>query len=102
MAVKNRFNLKTIHKLIRKQKSKQNKTTALSKIETSKPNKWITLTYTGNESKRLARTLRKIDKNIKIVYKTNNKMNNIISNKIEHVNKYPRKGNLWTVMHKLQ
>ena len=43
MAVKNGFNLKTIHKLIRKQKSKQKKITALSKIETSKPNKWITL-----------------------------------------------------------
>ena len=37
MAAKNGFNLKTIHKLIRKQKSKQNKITALSKIETSKP-----------------------------------------------------------------
>ena len=72
MAVKNGFNLKTIHKLIRKQKSKQNKT-VLSKIETSKPNKWITLTYTGNESTRLARTLRKIDKNINIAYKTNKK-----------------------------
>ena len=68
MALKNGFNLKTIHKLIRKQKSKQNKITALSKIETSKPNKWITLTY-NNESTRLARTLRKIDKNIKIAYK---------------------------------
>ena len=92
MAVKNGFNLKTIHKLIRKQNSKQNKITALSKIETSKPNKWITLTYTGNESTRLARTLRKIDKNIKIAYKTNNKLNNIISNKIEQYNKYDRKG----------
>jgi hypothetical protein len=48
MAVKNGFNLKTIHKLIRKQKTKQNKITTLSKIETSKPNEWITLTYTGN------------------------------------------------------
>ena len=73
MAVKNGFNLKTIHKLIRIQKSKQNKITALSKIETSKPNKWITLTYTGNESTRLARTLRKI------AYKTNNKLNNIMA-----------------------
>ena len=35
MAVKNGFNLKTIHKLIRK----QNKITALLKIETSKPKK---------------------------------------------------------------
>ena len=88
MAVKNGFNLKTIHKLIRKQKSKQNKITALSKIETSKPNKWITFTYTGNESTRLAR----IDKNIKIAYKTNNKLNNVISNKIEQFNKYDRSG----------
>ena len=69
MAVKNGFNLKTIHKLIRKQKSKQNKITALSKIETSKPNKWIICIYTGNESTRLARKIRKIDNNIKIVYK---------------------------------
>ena len=37
-------------------------------------------------------TLRKIDKNIKIAYKTNNKLNNIISNKIEQYNKYDRKG----------
>ena len=47
MAVKNGFNLKTIHKLMRKQTSKQNKITALSKIGTNKPKKWITLTYTG-------------------------------------------------------
>ena len=63
----------TIQELIRKQKSKQNKITALSKTETSKPNKWITLIYTGNETTRLARTLRKIDKNIEIAYKANNK-----------------------------
>ena len=55
--MKNGFNIKIIHKLIRKQKSKQNKIIALSKIETSESNKWITLTYTGNESTRLARTL---------------------------------------------
>ena len=61
---------------------KQNKITALSKIETSKSNKRIAITYAGNESTRIARTLRKIDKNIKIAYKTNNKLNNIISNKI--------------------
>jgi hypothetical protein len=91
MAVKNGFNLKTIHKLTRKQKSKQNKITVLSEIETNESNKWITLTYTGNEST-IARTIRKIDKNIKIVYKTNNKLNNIISNKIEQYNKYDRKG----------
>ena len=56
---KNGFNLKTIHKLIRKHKPKQNKITALSNIETSKPNKWITLTHTGDESTRLARTIRR-------------------------------------------
>ena len=92
MTVKNGFSLITIHKLIRKEKSKQNKITALSKIETNKPNKWITLTYTGNKSTRLVRTIRKIDKDIKISYKTNNKLNNIISNKIEKYNKYDRKG----------
>ena len=36
-----------------------------------------TLTYTGNESTRLARILRKIDKNIKIAYKTNKLNNNL-------------------------
>jgi hypothetical protein len=46
----------------------------------------VTLTYTGNESTRLARKHRKIDRNIKIAYKTNNKLNNIISNKIEQYN----------------
>ena len=50
--------------------------------------------YTGNESTRLARTIRRIDKNIKIAYKTNNKLNNIISNKIEQYKKYD--------MHQLQ
>ena len=65
MPVKNGFNLKTIHKLIRKQKSKHNNS-AIESRRINKPNKWITLTYTGNESTRMARTLRKIDKNIKI------------------------------------
>jgi len=32
-----------------------------------------------------------MDKNIKIPYKTNNKMNNVISKKIEQFNKYNRK-----------
>ena len=59
----------------------------LSKIKANKPNKWITLTYTGNESTRLARTLRILDKIVKIAYKTNNKLNNILSNKIEQYNK---------------
>jgi len=39
MTVKNGFKLKTIHKLISKHKSKQDKITALPKVETSKPNK---------------------------------------------------------------
>ena len=34
--------------------------------------------YKGNESTRLTITIRRIDKNIKIAYKTNNKLNNII------------------------
>ena len=55
-----------------KHKSKQNKITAPSKIETSNPNKYITLTYTGNKSTRLARTIREIDKNIKIAYNSHN------------------------------
>ena len=59
LSLKNGLNLKTTHKLIRKQKPKQNKITALSKIETSKPNKWTKPAYTGNESTRLARTLKK-------------------------------------------
>jgi hypothetical protein len=81
MTVKNGFNLKTIHKLIRKHKSKQLNNSVIE--NRNKPNKWITLTYTGNESTRLARTIRRIDKNIKIAYKTNSNLNNIISNKIE-------------------
>ena len=81
MAVKNGFNLKTVHKLIRKHKYKQNKIKVLLKIETNKPNKWITFNFMGNESTRLARTIRKIDK-----------LNNIISNKTEQFNKYDRKG----------
>jgi len=48
------------------------------KIETNKPNKWITLIYTGNESTRLAGTIRRIKKYIKIAYKTNKKLNNLI------------------------
>ena len=51
MAVKNGFNLKTIHKLIRKQKSKQNKITALSTIETSKPFKILDGTTVENRGK---------------------------------------------------
>ena len=92
MAFKNGFNLKTIHKLIRKHKSKWNKITALSKVETSKPNKWTTLTYTGNESTRAARTIRKIDTVTKIAKKTNNKLNNIISNKVEQFNNTTGRG----------
>ena len=76
LSLKNGLNLKTTHKLIRKQKPKQNKITALSKIETIKHSKWILLTYTDNKSTGLAKTIRKINKNIKIAYKTN-KLNNI-------------------------
>ena len=60
MAVKNGFNLKTVHKLIRKHKYKQNKIKVLLKIETNIPNKWITFNFMDNESTRLARTIRKI------------------------------------------
>ena len=41
---------------------------------------------------RLATTIRRKDKNIKVAYKRNNKLNNIISIKIEQYNKYDRKG----------
>ena len=93
MAVKNGFNLKTIHKLIRTQTSEQNKITTLLKIETSKHNKRRALTYTGNESTRLATTMRRIGKNIKIAFKTNNKLNNnTISSKTVQYNKYDSKG----------
>ena len=61
MAVKSGFNLKLIHKLIIKHESKQNNITAVSKIKTNKPNKWITLIYIGNKSTRLTRIIRKID-----------------------------------------
>ena len=34
----------------------------------------------------------KIEKNIKIAFQRSNKINNIIANKVEHINKYDRKG----------
>ena len=58
------------------------------KIETNKPNQWITLTYKGNVNK----TRKNNHKNIKIVHKTNNKVNNLISNKIGQFNKCDWKG----------
>ena len=51
----------------------------------------IMIMYTGNESTRLARTIRIIDKHIKIAYKTK-KLDNIISKNIEQINKNDRKG----------
>jgi len=51
----------------------------------------IKLTYTDIELTKLARTLKKIGKNIKISYKTNNKLNNIISNNKEQYNNYNRR-----------
>ena len=67
---------------IDKTKRQQNKIT-LSNIETNKTNKWITFIYTANESFKLSNILRK-DKNIKIAFKTNNKIHNIITKKIEN------------------
>jgi GIY-YIG catalytic domain. len=40
----------------------------------------------------MLRTIKRNRQNIKIAYKTNNKLNNIISNNIEQYNKYDRKG----------
>ena len=54
MTVKNGFHLTTI-KFNKKAQTKQNKPTALWKMETNKPNKWRTFTHMGNESTRLSR-----------------------------------------------
>ena len=50
--------------------------------EIENPNKWITPTYTENETK-LASMFKKITRYIKLSFKINNKLDNIINNKIE-------------------
>jgi len=64
--------------------------TTLQKIETGKSNKWISFTYMGNQTSRISKLFRKINKTINT--NTNNKLNNILNNKIEHFNLYDSKG----------
>ena len=66
LAIENGFNKQIIQKLIRKHKEKQETFTALQKIETEKSNKWISLTYPGNETSKISRLFKKADKNINI------------------------------------
>ena len=55
-------------------------------MQTEKSNKWISFTYTGNETARVSNVFKKVDKNMNISFKINNKFNNILFNKIENLN----------------
>jgi hypothetical protein len=57
-------------------------------METEKSNIWISFTY---KAKKISKQFKKVDKNINISFKTNNKLNNI-KNKIEYFNIYDLKG----------
>jgi hypothetical protein len=46
----------------------------------------------GNETSKISKLLKKADKNIKISFKTSNKLNNILKSKIENFNIYDSKG----------
>ena len=70
----------TIQKLIRKPKETQQKFRDLQNIEAEKSNKWISFTYTGIKTARISKLFKKVDRNIKISFKTNTKLNNIIEN----------------------
>jgi len=51
----------------------------------------VTITYTGNETSKISKMFKKADKNINISFKTNNKLNNILNNKVEDFNIYDSK-----------
>ena len=73
------------NKEILKQKQKIHKH---KHIQTEKPNKWITFIYTGNETTKPVKILKRENRNITIAFKTNNKLNNLISNKMEKFSIY--------------
>ena len=55
--------------------------------------KWISLTYTGNETYKIANIIKKQDKNIKIAFKTDNTIKRLIPNLINNnENKYNKSG----------
>jgi GIY-YIG catalytic domain. len=54
--------------------------------------KWWKVTCTGNKTSKISKLFKKADKNINISVKTNNRLNNILINKIEHFNIYDSKG----------
>jgi hypothetical protein len=72
------FHRKTTQKLIRKHGNKNKISTSLKNIETGKPNKLITLTYTENETTKLAKVLKIKDRNLTITLKINNKLSSLI------------------------
>jgi hypothetical protein len=92
LAEDNSFNNRTVNKLLRKYKNKQNTTSALETQKDNTNNNWISFTYTRNETTKLTNIFKQIDKSIKIGLKTSNKMNNIIGNSIENQNKFEKRG----------
>jgi hypothetical protein len=91
LAEDNGFNNTTVNKLLHKYKNKQN---TISALDTQKDNinkNWISYTYTGNETTKLTKIFKQIDKNFKIELKTSNKINNIIGNSIENHNKFEKR-----------
>ena len=82
------FDNTTINKLLHKHKSKQNTISALENQKGDPSNKWISLTFTGNETAKLAKLFKQIDKNINVGLKTSNKIINIIGNNIRKPKKF--------------
>ena len=91
---KNGYKDKIIHNIIKKKQNKKNlnSTTALTPVNDNSK-KWITLTYTGNETYKIANILRKQSKDIKIAFKTDNNIRRLIPNPINNNNnKYNKCG----------
>ena len=93
LAIKNGYNTDMINNLIKKSERKEElrKLTALKTIDNN-TYKWITLTYTGSETHKIANIIKKHNRNIKIAYKTNNSIKQIIPNQINKINKYQKRG----------
>ena len=70
LAEDNGFDNRTINKLLHKHKSKQNTISALENQKDDTDNKWVSFTYTGNETTKLAKLFKQIDKNIHIGLKS--------------------------------
>ena len=87
LALENGFKKQIILKLIRKQR----KTRKIHSIKKDRDWKIKQITYTGNETSKISKLLKKADTNISISFKTN-KLNNILNNKVENFNIYESKG----------